>query len=171
MRNNEILKLYLELETAYRNYNLAEVARLQGKINAMQHTTVTQPMKGLLDDISDENRSKILNAMHKMFILSDLLYGAAMELEEQVKRTDSTIMRVHIAQKAKAAAADCRSITREIDDLNDEYLSDTCRKHGRRGRPDCNKRDQQIPEQTMEKAKSKGKEVSNSHRDSQPLFL
>lgn len=125
MRNTEILKLQKKLATAYRTYNLAEVARLQGKINAMKHTTVTQPMKGLLDEISDENRSRILNAMHKMFILSDLLYGAAMEFEEQVKRTDSTVTRVHIAQKAKAAAADCRSITREIDDLHDEYLSDT----------------------------------------------
>lgn len=125
MNEKKILNLQEKLAKAYRSYNLAEVARLQGEINRLEKTTVTAPMNNILERVDEKKRTEVLNTMHKMFILSDLLYGVAIDFENAIRKIDSSITTVHVVRKAKSAADDLRSITREIDTLKDDYLSET----------------------------------------------
>lgn len=73
--------------------------------------------------MTEEDRKKSMALMHKLFVFADILYGAAVDFEDHIKKFDTSIS-IDVANQAKKAAAISRGITRHVDSFNDEELSE-----------------------------------------------
>ena len=77
----------------------------------------------VITELTDEEKKESLRLMHKVFILSDLLYGATLDFESYLKKFDKSID-VEVVNQAKKAVNLLHGITKNVDDLKDDELSE-----------------------------------------------
>ena len=118
----ELEKLQRQLAMAIKERRYARMAELQRKIAALQNVREHVPLSFLLPKFTPQERDKALVLMHQVFVFADMLYGAALEFEEYLKRFDRSVT-LPVVVRAKKAAAECRDITRYVDSFGDERMS------------------------------------------------
>lgn len=121
MNNIDKLKSKLQIAVSNRDYVAASKITSQLKIEMNRSERVT--LNSMLLSFTEEDKKKSLTLMHKLFVYADLAYGAAVEFEAHLKKFDGSI-EIDICKIAKEVAQKMRSITREVDKMGSEEMSD-----------------------------------------------
>lgn len=75
---NELRKKYIALISSM---NFAKAQKIKNKIDSLEREVEPHSLGELLQDYTPEFKVEMLRKMHKLFIYSDLLEGAALEFQ------------------------------------------------------------------------------------------
>ena len=120
---NQLIKLQEQLRQAVLARNYIKINKLQSQIKAEKSRQERISLSVMLPEISEEDKKKSLHLMHQVFIFADLLYGAALDFESHLRKLDKSIT-IDICEQAKKAAKVCREITRNVDLMGNEEMSE-----------------------------------------------
>ncbi len=117
------MKTVEELAEEYRKAilqrNYVKANQLKAQLNARERTSLAS----VLPEFSEDQKKEALRRMHRVFIFSDLLYGASLEFEDYLKTFDSSLD-VEVVHQAKQAVKILHGITKNVDDLKNDQMSE-----------------------------------------------
>ena len=119
----ELQKLDIKISKALRKRNYTECNKLSAQKKVLMQAKEQISLAKVITDLTDEERKESLRLMNKVFILSDILYGATLEFESYLKKFDKSID-VEVVNQAKQAVKLLHGITKNVDDLKDDELSE-----------------------------------------------
>ena len=119
----ELQKLDIKLSKALRKRNYTEFNKLSSQKKVLMQAKEQISLAKVITDLTDEERKESLRLMNKVFILSDILYGATLEFESYLKKFGKSID-VDVVNQAKKAVKLLHGITKNVDDLRDDELSE-----------------------------------------------
>lgn len=122
--NNKIITLQEKLKVALRNQKYTEVVKLQNQLKQELNRKENVPLSTILPQMTPKEVEDALCKMHKVFIIADILYGFAMEFEETIQKFDPS-MEMHVVKKIRDISSISRGITKEVDRLGCNRLSET----------------------------------------------
>ncbi len=111
---NELRKKYIALISSM---NFAKAQKIKNKIDSLERELEPHSLGELLQDYTPEFKVEMLRKMHKLFIYSDLLEGAALEFQSELESNG-------IDAQVKRVLKELRSIVRIPDDEKNTSLSD-----------------------------------------------
>lgn len=126
MVNNKLLKLQDALLVATSRRDYVKVRKIQSKIKSIMSIKETEhvTLVTVLESATEEQRKEALLKMHRVFILSDILYGAALEFEDYMSFLDDSIREIEATEAAKQAIKILHGITKNVDNLNSQAMSE-----------------------------------------------
>ena len=119
----ELQKLDIKISKALRKRNYTEFNKLSAQKKLLMQAKEQISLAKVIEELTDEEKKESLRLMNKTFILSDLLYGTAIEFESYLKKFDKSID-VEVVNQAKQAVKLLHGITKNVDDLKDDELSE-----------------------------------------------
>lgn len=119
----ELQKLDIKLSQALRKRNYTEFNKLSSQKKVLMQAKEQISLAKVITELTDEERKESLRLMNKVFILSDILYGATLEFESYLKKFDKSID-VEVVNQSKQAVKLLHGITKNVDDLRDDELSE-----------------------------------------------
>ena len=119
----ELQKLDDKLAKALKSKNYTKFNELMKQKKVLMQAKEQISLASVLTNFTEEQKKESLRLMNKTFILSDLLYGAAIEFESYLKKFDK-LLDVEAVNKAKQAVKLLHDITKNVDDLKDDELSE-----------------------------------------------
>ena len=119
----ELQKLDIKISKALRKRNYTECNKLSAQKKVLMQAKEQISLAKVITELTDEEKKESLRLMHKVFILSDLLYGATLDFESYLKKFDKSID-VEVVNQAKKAVRLLHGITKNVDDLKDDELSE-----------------------------------------------
>ena len=119
----ELQKLDIKLSKALRKRNYTEFNKLSAQKKVLMQAKEQISLAKVITELTDEEKKESLRLMNKVFILSDLLYGATLDFESYLKKFDKSID-VEVVNQAKKAVKLLHGITKNVDDLRDDELSE-----------------------------------------------
>ncbi len=119
----ELQKLDIKLSQALKKRNYTEFNKLSSQKKLLMQAKEQISLAKVITDLMDEEKKESLRLMNKVFILSDILYGATLEFESYLKKFDKSID-VEVVNQAKKAVKLLHGITKNVDDLRDDELSE-----------------------------------------------
>lgn len=111
---NELRKKYIALISSM---NFAKAQKIKNKIDSLERELEPHSLGELLQDYTPEFKVEMLRKMHKLFIYSDLLEGAALEFQSELESNG-------IDAQVKRVLKELRSIVRIPDEEKNASLSD-----------------------------------------------
>lgn len=111
---NELIKKYIALISSM---NFAKAQKIKNKIDSLERELEPHSLGELLQDYTPEFKVEMLRKMHKLFIYSDLLEGAALEFQSELESNG-------IDAQVKRVLKELRSIVRIPDEEKNASLSD-----------------------------------------------
>lgn len=111
---NELRKKYIALISSM---NFAKAQKIKNKIDSLEREVEPHSLGELLQDYTPEFKVEMLRKMHKLFIYSDLLEGAALEFQSELESNG-------IDAQVKRVLKELRSIVRIPDEEKNTSLSD-----------------------------------------------
>ncbi|WP_418822474.1 hypothetical protein [Phocaeicola plebeius] len=111
---NELRKKYIALISSM---NFAKAQKIKNKIDSLERELEPHSLGELLQDYTPEFKVEMLRKMHKLFIYSDLLEGAALEFQSELESNG-------IDAQVKRVLKELRSIVRIPDEEKNTSLSD-----------------------------------------------
>lgn len=111
---NELRKKYIALISSM---NFAKAQKIKNKIDSLEREVEPHSLGELLQDYTPEFKVEMLRKMHKLFIYSDLLEGAALEFQSELESNG-------IDAQVKRVLKELRSIVRIPDEEKNASLSD-----------------------------------------------
>lgn len=118
----QITKLETQLRTHQRNGDYAKAAKTMAQLEKLRHTPQRVALKSLLPSMTEQDKREALRAMHRVFILADMLDGFAIDFQEVLRKFDPTIT-VNISQQASTAAKQLQQIVKELDLVGSPEMS------------------------------------------------
>lgn len=115
---NELRKKYIALVSSM---NIAKAQKVKNKIEQLERELEPHSLGEILQDYTPEFKLKMLRKMHKLFIYSDLLEGAALEFQDEL---ESNGIDAQVVYQVKRALKELRNIVRIPDEEKNESLSD-----------------------------------------------
>ena len=97
--------------------NFAKAQKIKNKIDSLERELEPHSLGELLQDYTPEFKVEMLRKMHKLFIYSDLLEGAALEFQSELESNG-------IDAQVKRVLKELRSIVRIPDEEKNASLSD-----------------------------------------------
>ena len=122
-KENRLQQLRAKLKDAMMKQQYTKVAKLQQQIKTEMLRKEWVPLSSLLPNMDEKEREAQLMKMHKVFAVADLLYGYALDFENDLKKFDPS-MELLVVRKVKEIAKISREITKNVDDFNCQHLSD-----------------------------------------------
>ena len=119
----ELQKLDIKISKALRKRNYTECNKLSAQKKVLMQAKERISLAKVITDLTDEEKKESLRLMNKTFILSDLLYGTAIEFESYLKKFGKSID-IEAVSQAKKAVKLLHGITKNVDDLKDDELSE-----------------------------------------------
>ena len=119
----ELQKLDIKISKALKKRNYTEFNQLSAQKKLLMQAKEQISLAKVITDLTDEEKKESLRLMNKVFILSDLLYGATLDFESYLKKFDKSID-VEVVHQAKKAVKLLHGITKNVDDLKDDELSE-----------------------------------------------
>ena len=119
----ELQKLDIKLSQALRKRNYTEFNKLSAQKKVLMQAKEQISLAKVITDLTYEEKKESLRLMNKVFILSDLLYGATLDFESYLRKFDKSID-VEVVNQAKKAVRLLHGITKNVDDLKDDELSE-----------------------------------------------
>lgn len=110
---NELRKKYIALISSM---NFAKAQKIKNKIDSLERELEPHSLGELLQDYTPEFKVEMLRKMHKLFIYSDLLEGAALEFQSELESNG-------IDAQVKRVLKELRSIVRIPDEEKNTSLS------------------------------------------------
>ena len=126
--NRKIEKLQSDLLAATSKRDYAKVTKIQKKLKPLL-AAMNEPVEErvtlatVLESATPKQKDEALGKMHRVFILSDLLYGAVVDFEDYLSYMDSTIV-IEVTQEAKEAIKLLHGITKNVDAFNNKEMSE-----------------------------------------------
>lgn len=121
-RTRKIIELQENIMKATKRGDYIKAMKLQKELNSIQMEVERTSLASVAKEMSVDDHYDAICRMVRMFVFSDMLYGAAVDFKEFLKKYNITD--VPIATIAEETSRKCRSITREIDNFNDPYFSE-----------------------------------------------
>ena len=121
--NRKLEQLQKKLSEAIMNRQYSKVAKIQSQIKTEMSRREFVPLQSLLPKMTEEQTEESLIKMHKVFILADMLYGFALDFESTIQKYDPS-MSLMIVNKVREISKTSREITKNVDDLHAEILSE-----------------------------------------------
>lgn len=118
----QLKKIEQKISDALRKNDYAKVFELNKQKKVLMQAEERTSLAKILPEFSEQEKIEALRKMHKVFVLSDLLYGAALDFQSYLNRFDSTI-EIQAVKEAEKAVKILHNITKNIDDLNNEEMS------------------------------------------------
>ena len=115
---NELRKKYIALISSM---NFAKAQKIKNKIDSLERELEPHSLGELLQDYTPEFKVEMLRKMHKLFIYSDLLEGAALEFQSEL---ESNGIDAQVVFQVKRVLKELRSIVRIPDEEKNASLSD-----------------------------------------------
>lgn len=115
---NELRKKYIALVSSM---NIAKAQKVKNKIEQLERELEPHYLGEILQDYTTEFKLEMLRKMHKMFIYSDLLEGAALEFQDEL---ESNGIDAQVVFQVKRALKELRSVVRIPDEEKNESLSE-----------------------------------------------
>lgn len=119
----ELQKLDIKLSQALKKRNYTEFNKLSSQKKVLMQAKEQISLAKVITDLTYEEKKESLRLMNKVFILSDLLYGTTLDFESYLKKFDKSID-VEVVNQAKKAVNLLHGITKNVDDLRDDELSE-----------------------------------------------
>lgn len=119
----ELQKLDIKLSEALKKRNYTEFNKLTARKKLLMQAKEQISLAKVITELTEEEKKESLRLMHKVFILSDLLYGSTLEFESYLKKFDKSID-VEVVNQAKQAVKLLHGITKNVDDLKDDEMSE-----------------------------------------------
>jgi hypothetical protein len=107
---NELRKKYIALISSM---NFAKAQKIKNKIDSLEREVEPHSLGELLQDYTPEFKVEMLRKMHKLFIYSDLLEGAALEFQSEL---ESNGIDAQVVFQVKRVLKELRSIERIPDE-------------------------------------------------------
>lgn len=115
---NELRKKYITLVSSM---NIAKAQKIKNKIEKLERELEPHSLGELLQDYTPEFKVEMLRKMHKLFIYSDLLEGAALEFQSEL---ESNGIDAQVVFQVKRVLKELRNIVRIPDEEKNESLSE-----------------------------------------------
>lgn len=115
---NELRKKYIALISSM---NFAKAQKIKNKIEQLERELEPHSLGEILQDYTPEFKLEMLRKMHKLFIYSDLLEGAALEFQDEL---ESNGIDAQVVFQVKRALKELRSVVRIPDEEKNESLSE-----------------------------------------------
>lgn len=122
--NNKLITLQEKLKVALAHQRYTEVVKLQKQIRQELNRKEHVPLSTILPQMSPTEIEDALCKMHKVFVTADILYGFALDFESTIQKYDAS-MEMHVVRKVREIAQISRGITKEVDAIGCNHLSDT----------------------------------------------
>ena len=119
----ELQKLDIKLSEALKKRNYTEFNKLTVRKKLLMQAKEQISLAKVITELTEEEKKESLRLMHKVFIISDLLYGSTLEFESYLKKFDKSID-VEVVNQAKQAVKLLHGITKNVDDLKDDEMSE-----------------------------------------------
>ena len=119
----ELQKLDIKLSEALKKKDFIKYRKLLNQKKLLMQAKEQISLAKVITELTEEEKKESLRLMHKVFILSDLLYGATLEFERYLKKFDNKID-VEVVNQAKQAVKLLHGITKNVDDLKDDEMSE-----------------------------------------------
>lgn len=121
-REQKIMDLQKKILQASKKGDYIKIINYQRELEALMQEVESMSLGSVVHDMSVDDHYQAVCLMVRMFIFADMLYGAAVDFKDFLKKYEITD--VPIASLAADTAKNCHNITREIDALNDDELSE-----------------------------------------------
>lgn len=118
----QLKKIEQKISDALRKNDYAKVFELNKQKKVLMQAEERTSLAKILPEFSEQEKIEALRKMHKVFVLSDLLYGAALDFQSYLNRFDNT-MEIQAVKEAEKAIKILHNITKNIDDLNNDEMS------------------------------------------------
>lgn len=115
---NELRKKYIALISSM---NFAKAQKIKNKIDSLERELEPHSLGELLQDYTPEFKVEMLRKMHKLFIYSDLLEGAALEFQSEL---ESNGIQAEVVAMTRKAIKEIRNIVRIPDEEKNPSLSE-----------------------------------------------
>lgn len=122
-KGNKLQQLRAEMKEALMQRRYTRVANLQQKIKAELQRREQVPLSIILPEMTEEQMESQLMKMHKVFVVTDMLYGYALEFEEDLKKFDPS-MELLVVRQVKEIVKISREITKNVDAFHCKHLSE-----------------------------------------------
>ncbi len=115
---NELRQKYITLMSSM---NFVKAQKIKNKIDQLERELEPHSLGELLQDYTPEFKVEMLRKMHRIFIYSDLLEGAALEFQSEL---ESNGIDAQVVFQVKRALKELRSIVRIPDEEKNPSLSE-----------------------------------------------
>lgn len=115
---NELRQKYITLMSSM---NFVKAQKIKNKIDQLERELEPHSLGELLQDYTPEFKVEMLRKMHRIFICSDLLEGAALEFQSEL---ESNGIDAQVVFQVKRALKELRSIVRIPDEEKNPSLSE-----------------------------------------------
>ena len=119
----ELQKLDIKLSEALKKKDFIKYRKLLNQKKLLMQAKEQISLAKVITELTEDEKKESLRLMNKVFILSDLLYGSTLEFESYLKKFDKSID-VEVVNQAKQAVKLLHGITKNVDDLKDDEMSD-----------------------------------------------
>lgn len=123
MKDNRLNELRKKMNDAIMHRQYTKVAKIQKQIQTELARKENVSLKSLLPHMTQEQTESSLMKMHKVFVIADLLYGYALDFENDIRKYDPS-METHVFRKVKEIAKVSREITKNVDDFHCDRFSE-----------------------------------------------
>lgn len=121
--NNRLQTLRQKLNDAIKNQQYTKACKIQQQIGIEMRRKEHVPLSTILPGMTQQQTEEALCKMHKLFITADLLYGFAIDFENNIRKYDPS-METHVVRKVKEIASIAREITKNVDDFHCDEMSE-----------------------------------------------
>lgn len=118
----KVVELQKNIMKATKRGDYINAMKLQRELNRIQIEVERTSLASVALEMSVDDHYDAICRMVRMFVFADMLYGAAVDFKEFLKKY--RITDIPLATMAEETARKCRSMTREIDNFNDSGLSE-----------------------------------------------
>lgn len=115
---NELRQKYITLMSSM---NFVKAQKIKNKIDQLERELEPHSLGELLQDYTPEFKVEMLRKMHRIFIYSDLLEGAALEFQSEL---ESNGIDAQVVYLVKRALKEIRNIVRIPDEEKNPSLSE-----------------------------------------------
>ena len=120
-KENKLNELRQKYITLISSMNFVKAQKIKNKIDQLERELEPHSLGELLQDYTPEFKVEMLRKMHRIFIYSDLLEGAALEFQSEL---ESNGIDAQVVFQVKRALKELRSIVRITDEEKNPSLSE-----------------------------------------------